>query len=98
MHEPTDEIGSGVREATGHNAPPGVSDGAESEAADRDAGGARGALLGVRQTEDHGSGALTRSGLKHQLGINGDLDVVSHDDTGALARELPEKAKVLPVD
>ena len=36
--------------------------------------------------------------LKHQLCVDGDLDVVSYDDAGALARELPSQAKVLPID
>lgn len=44
------------------------------------------------------SPAFARFGLKHQLSIDGDLNVVSHDDTGTLAREFPTKAKVLPID
>jgi hypothetical protein len=45
--------------------------------------------------------ALTRLcsvGLKHQLSVDGDFNVVSYDDTGALARVLPNQAKVLPID
>jgi len=44
------------------------------------------------------SPAFARFGLKHQLSIDGDLNIVSDDDTGALAREFPAKAKVLPID
>jgi hypothetical protein len=44
------------------------------------------------------SPGFARFGLKHQLSIDGDLNVVSHDDTGTLAREFPTQAKVLSID
>lgn len=37
-------------------------------------------------------------GLKHQLCIDGDLNIVPNDDPGTFAWELPTEPEILPID